>query len=540
MPNGGRLTLAVLLLASLACNLLAPAAQPTVTPAATAAPTATLAAARTTATQLAPTAPGTNLRTAAAVTASPPATEARQALPFTLDSAAEAQAAMLPQFADVVASLPRATRYVIDVTVTFDGARSATLAGRALIRYTNPYSLPLSTLMLMLWPNDSDEYLGQMTLGTVTVGGAPVTPNIESRGIAARLPLAQPLAPGQTVDVAADFTTRAEAGLEQGARFGLTHGVLIAPTFYPIIPRVVNGDWQSAWPPSAGDVTNSDTAFYAYRLTAPAGMAIAASGVVVDQAQSGDTQTETLLTGPMRDIALAIGDLKQTQVTTSGGVRVNAWTLPEHAAHGPALAQEGAAQVDNLDNQVGPYPFAELDIVDAPGAYGGVEYPGLVYIGVVGERNGFEEATVHEVGHQWFYSLVGDDQVLQPWLDEAAASYTEVLYAEKVHGAAAAQRYLSFFQDEESSASDTNLPIGLGVGDYPSANDYYAVVYGKGALFFARLRQQLGDTTFFNFLHAYFKQYEFGFATSLGFEQVAEATCSCDLNGLFQQWVFGK
>src|SRR5262249_31503079 len=159
--------------------------------------------------------------------------------------------------------LPHATRYVIDVTVTFDGAKSATLTGRELIRYTNPYTLPLSTLMLMLWPNFSDEYLGQMTLGAVTVDGAPVRPSLETRDTAAPLPAAQPLAPGQTVDVDADFTTRANAGLEQGARFGLTHGVLIAPTFYPIIPRIVGGDWQSAWPPAAGDVTNSDSAFYA-------------------------------------------------------------------------------------------------------------------------------------------------------------------------------------------------------------------------------------------------------------------------------------
>src|SRR5438105_3048233 len=63
------------------------------------------------------------------------ATPAAQALPFTLDSAADAQAAMLPQFAADVRSLPDASRYVIDVTITFSGVRSATLTGRELIRY---------------------------------------------------------------------------------------------------------------------------------------------------------------------------------------------------------------------------------------------------------------------------------------------------------------------------------------------------------------------------------------------------------------------
>jgi aminopeptidase N len=394
--------------------------------------------------------------------------------------------------------------------------------------------------VLMLWPNDSDQYLGSLTLGAVTVDGAPVQPALESRGLAARLPLATPLAPGQKVEVSAEFSAVANDGAEQGARYGLTNGLLIAPTFYPIIPRIVNGRWQSEWPASEGDVSNSDTAFYAYRLSAPAGMAIAASGVVVDQGTSGDTQTETLLSGPMRDIALAIGDMQLTQRSLPDGIKINAWVLPEHANLGAEMASQGVNQVENLENEVGPYPFAELDIVDTPGTFGGVEYPGLVYIGVVGDSNGFEEATVHEVGHQWFYSLIGDDQLLQPWLDEAAASYTELLYAEKYDGANAVKSYESYFQAEAGSASDPNQPIGLPVDHYQGLDDYAAIVYGKGALFFDTLRHQLGDDTFYKFLHAYYQQYKYGFADSLGFEQVAEATCACDLKPLFEQWVFGK
>ena len=31
--------------------------------------------------------------------------------------------------------------------------------------------------------------------------------------------------------------------------------------------------------------------------------------------------------------------------------------------------------------------------------------------------------TTHEVAHQWFYSLVGNDQAHDPWLDEVLATY---------------------------------------------------------------------------------------------------------------------
>ena len=483
--------LGLLLLASLACNPLnnfanIPGPEETATDVVVTAdglpPTAAQTAAPTalppTPTAVpAPTEAGSASATLAATgaatdAAAPSATPAAQDLPFTLDSAADAQAAMLPAFAADVTSLPDASRYVIDVSITFDGARSATLSGRELIRYTNRQTGALKDLVLMLWPNDNDQYRGQMTLGVVTVDGAAVAPVLESRGLAARLALSTPLAPGQHADLSVEFTTRADAGAVQGARFGLTNGVLIAPTFYPIIPRIAEGgQWQSQWPASAGDLSNSDTAFYAYRVSAPAGAAIAASGVVVGQATSGDRESQTVLSGPMRDIALAVGDLQLTQRTTPDGIKVNAWALPAHAAEGPVLAQQGLAQVENLEQRVGPYPFGELDIVDAPGAFGGVEYPGLVYIGVVGTQNGFEEATVHEVGHQWFYSLIGDDQLLQPWLDEAAASYTELLYFEAVDGAQAAQQYRAYFQDEANSASDPSQPIGLPVDQYNGIND---------------------------------------------------------------------
>jgi aminopeptidase N len=197
-----------------------------------------------------------------------------------------------------------------------------------------------------------------------------------------------------------------------------------------------------------------------------------------------------------------------------------------------------AKQVQTLQSEVGDYPFAELDVVDAPGAFGGIEYPGEVFIGVVGEGDFFERATVHETGHQWFYSLVGDDQLLQPWLDEAAASYTEVLYEEKNHGAKAAKDALQSFKDELGYTSQPELPIGLPVSGYPSENDYGIVVYAKGALFFDTLRQTMGDATFFAFLKAYYTKYRYGFASSANFQATAEQTCACNLNQLFDLWVY--
>src|SRR5678809_1076158 len=105
-------------------------------------------------------------------TVAPPATP--EAMPFTLDQADDAQAALLPAFAADAGALPQATRYVIDVTVGLDGERSATYTGREAVRYTNREAAPLDALYLMLWPNYEPQYVGGLALGRVRVAGAEV------------------------------------------------------------------------------------------------------------------------------------------------------------------------------------------------------------------------------------------------------------------------------------------------------------------------------------------------------------------------------
>lgn len=474
---------------------------------------------------------------ASEVTLSPPATPAA-ALDVTLDQADDAEAALQPEFAADLAldSLAGATRYVLDVTVAFDGSQAASMAGQVDIRYTNRTAVELGELYLMLWPNHADQYLGSLDLGAVTVAGAAVTPVMEHAGLAARLPLAAPLAPGASIDLRAEFTVQARGGVENGARFGLTHGVLLAPTFYPLIPRIVDGAWQTDPAPEGGDTTNSDTSFYAWRVTAPADFVVAATGSVVDSTTTGDWQTLELVTGPVRDLALVVGPLVHS-ARTVGGITLNAYLLDDHAGEAGRLLDQAALQMETLQDLIGPYPYAELDIIDAPGAFGGVEYPALIFIGVVDDSGYYEQANVHEVGHQWFYALIGDDQLRQPWLDEAAASYTEVLYAERAYGAEAAQAALDNFWDYVAASDHAELPIGLAVGAYPSPNEYGLLVYGKGALFFDALRRELGDEVFFKFLQNYYSTYRYEFATSAGFQAEAEETCGCELDALFSLWV---
>ena len=70
-------------------------------------------------------------------------------------------------------------------------------------------------------------------------------------------------------------------------------------------------------------------------------------------------------------------------------------------------------------------------------------------------------------------------------------------------------------------------------------SNYEVVVYGKAALFFHALQEAVGDETYYAILHAYLKQYQYKTATGDDFLRVAEMVSGQDLQGLYNEWIYG-
>lgn len=435
--------------------------------------------------------------------------------------------------------LQNATRYSIEASVTFEpDTAQALISGLTRIRYTNQTGESLDEIALRLWPNDV-QYLSSMTVGTVMVDGSLVEPELAAQETAALVPFPAPLEPDQTTDMAVPFWVQIEGQITSGQpkRFGITNGVLLAPTFYPLVPRIVDGEWELVVPPEGGDTTTSETSFYELSLRVPSQFDLVATGIEIDRQSNNDgTETVRLASGPVRDVAFTLGTFAHFTKDQSG-VTLHAWMLPEHEDELETVLEPAASQVAILTDHVGPYPYPELDIIDAPGAFGGIEYPGLIYIGTVG-TSWVTEPVVHEVAHQWFYGVIGNDQVAQPWLDEAAATYATSLYYEFAINPGRGTAYLSDFRDLVRDINRAEAPVGGSVGDYVPFGDYGALVYGKGALFFDALRGAMGDRQFFDFLAQVYREYDFEILSANEFQANAEAVCSCGLDDLFNLWVY--
>jgi aminopeptidase N len=145
---------------------------------------------------------------------------------------------------------------------------------------------------------------------------------------------------------------------------------------------------------------------------------------------------------------------------------------------------------------------------------------------------------VHEVAHQWWYSMVGNDQTLYPWLDEALTEYSVAVYEGFVGDQAGYDARVGIFRRQfiDFEATFGEVPIGQAVSAY-SEDAYAAIVYRKGASFFDNLLQLLGPEAFRAGLQAYLMQYRYRVATPFDFQTVMEQSSGLSLDDWFNLWV---
>jgi dienelactone hydrolase len=459
------------------------------------------------------------------------------------------RAGLIEDEAAVLDQMAGASIYHMDIALSDD---QTGVSGEMQVRYTNQEDVPLEEIYFHLFPNLLG---GSSTVSGLTVDGQPVEPEYMPGQGAMRLPLTTPLAPGEQVVVQMAF--QVEIPTEPGSNYGVfatIDDVLALAHFYPqisVYDSATSGSgegWNFEDPPENADVTYADSAYYLVRVTAPAEQVIIASGSEIDSQEEGDSQVVTIAAGPTRDFYIASSDRYEAVSRQVGETTVNSYGFPEFS-DGNALAldfAEGALQSFNA--RFGPYPYTEFDIAPTPNQALGVEYPGIVVIrsalydpeATLGSTPaGFylEGTVAHEVGHQWFYSSVGNDQLDEPWVDESLTQYATYLYYVDTYGSGNAEGFRQSFVDRWSRVDTEEIPIGMPAGEYEGA-EYSAIVYGRGPLFFEALGEEMGDEAFSAFLRDYYQSNKWGIATGAELKALAEEHCDCDLTPLFTEWVF--
>jgi hypothetical protein len=165
-----------------------------------------------------------------------------------------------------------------------------------------------------------------------------------------------------------------------------------------------------------------------------------------------------------------------------------------------------------------------------------LEYPGLVILarGVSlpdrPEGGGLDTLYLHEILHQWFYSLVGNDQLADPWLDEAFVTYLAYAYYRENQPGLATAVY------DRTIAGSTGGQVDGTVYEFPSDPPYFGVVYRRGARFLEVLHAQLGDGPFWQLLREHVDTHRDRVASPRAFLERAQSATPASLNPLIAEY----
>jgi hypothetical protein len=234
----------------------------------------------------------------------------------------------------------------------------------------------------------------------------------------------------------------------------------------------------------------------------------------------------------VRSFVLSVSPDYKTASTKVNGLTIKSYFFNSESAQGHTVLGEVAKAVTTFDSLYGPDPYASLSIVESP-FYDGLEYAGLFFLsrdyytaenGTV--LNNLIDIGVHETAHQWWFGSVGNDQAMEPWLDEALATYSERLFYEKNYPDVNAWQAFRIDAYNPTGWVDTDIYHGVDFRTYANA------VYLRGAQFLQALRGRVGDTAFFAFLKDYATQMAGKRATSADFFRILRQHTSADISDL--------
>lgn len=294
-----------------------------------------------------------------------------------------------------------------------------------------------------------------------------------------------------------------------------------------------------------GDPFYYDMAYYDFYITVPKGMVVAATGELVQKIDDGSlTHYYFDPIQLVREVTFSASKYFYYDSDILNGVNVTTYYLPKSRIFWENNAINYAIQALELFNETfGEYPYPTLNIVEEYTHHGGMEYPCQVYITESLDEWDYplfwlEEIIVHETAHQWWYNLVGNDEVDWGFLDEGLACWSTSYYGEINYGNWEFFQYPPYIDKVRTYYTFEGLSskINASVYDAVNASNYYYTAYTKAPLIFEKLRRSIGNTIFLTGLRLFFSQKVYKIALLSDLQQAMESVYGSSLDWFFFPW----
>lgn len=323
--------------------------------------------------------------------------------------------------------------------------------------------------------------------------------------------LAEPVYPEQSVNIKISYTlTLANVN----HRTGVTANTVNLGNFYPILCAYTKEGFIECPYYSCGDPFVSECANYTVTLDVPEAFIAASSGAQESESITDGRKKIKYRLQNARDFALVLSNKFEVMSQEVDGVTVSYYYFSDKNAE--ASLQAAALSLSYFNQTFGNYIYPTLSVVETGFCYGGMEYPALTMIasGQTPDQNIY--TIVHENAHQWWYAMVGSNQLTAAWQDEGLAEYSTLMFFEShpdygftrsALALAATRSYRAFFTVYSQLKGEADTTMTRNLGTFSSELEYSNITYNKSLVMFDMLREAVGNDKFTTCIKNYFKNY---------------------------------
>ena len=324
--------------------------------------------------------------------------------------------------------------------------------------------------------------LGGLRLGAVTVDRNAVAPRVDDQTIVVPLGGVLPDGASTTVKVSFRATLRTTLGGSSWL-FTRANGIVNLYRWIPWVSKRTPFDRPNHGDPFVTPVSPH------VRLTLITDRRMRVATTGTRTAVSDDGLTQVFEATNVRDMTTALAGDYRTVSATVGDNIVRVYY--RSGAPATALLKAAKAALTKLEARLGPYPYTTLKIVQSAGGYG-MEGPGVAWIPTGVGTSNLNYLVTHEVAHQWFYGLVGNDQAREPFADEAMTDMT-------------ARAVLGLRRGSRCGTATLDRTIYR-----YSSSCYYEQVYIQGGNLLADAKAAMGPTRFWAAVRDYIDDHRWG------------------------------
>ncbi|MBR0190416.1 MAG: M1 family metallopeptidase [Clostridia bacterium] len=387
------------------------------------------------------------------------------------------------------------------------------------------------------------ESYGETEIKAVRIDGEDVefTVGGEDKNIL-YVPLKTEVFPNERATVEIEFKTILAKVI---ARTGVNADTVNLANFYPILCGIENGGFYECVYYANGDPFFSEPADYTVTLTRDKKYVAAASGALTSETEADEKITSRYAVNNARSFAFVLSDKFEVITDKVGDTEILYYGYGDENPEEILLTARQALTF--FADKWGEYPYKTYSVVKTPFIQGGMEFTALSYVSDNLESAAFKEVTVHEAAHEWWQTVVGNNEIEHPFIDEGLAEYSVVLFyeAHPEYGytrenliKSAEQTYKVYCSVYNKIVGKVDTTMTRAVPEYTSEYEYVNISYVKACIMYDYLRQTVGDTKFFAGLKRFYDENAFKTATPESLVGAFERA-GANSNGFFESFFDG-